>query len=341
MHPVRPGGAPAANQPIKLAGQVLCTSDDLDEYRDNVNAVFYPARIEPVGPRAQLSHAWLSAAQLNHLTLGIVHFGTRMLVDPGDIGGYHLNVPLHGAVTSVCGAQQVVATPSRAAVFTPGTHTVLPSWEADATQVCLKIERAALETELGRILGHPVDRRVRFDLGFDLSQPAGRRWRSTLQILIDALNSPDPLPDAVYTHEIDYLERILIVDLLVHQGHSMSQAVHHDRGGESPSAVAKVVDLVHDAPGAQYTVADLAQASGVGARQLQKLFHERFGMSPTAYLRNVRLDGIRAELLAESEATVSAVAFRWGFNHLGHFAQHYQRKFGESPSQTRRRREKT
>jgi AraC-like DNA-binding protein len=57
------------------------------------------------------------------------------------------------------------------------------------------------------------------------------------------------------------------------------------------------------------------------------------------YLRNVRLDGARSDLISGDEATtVSDVAYRWGFNHLGRFAAHYEHKFGETPSRTLRRR---
>jgi AraC-like DNA-binding protein len=31
---------------------------------------------------------------------------------------------------------------------------------------------------------------------------------------------------------------------------------------------------------------------------------------------------------------VTAVAFRWGFSHLGHFTTDYKRRFGETPSET-------
>ena len=332
------GETTTPNGPMSLGRHVLCTSYDLDEYCGKVNDVFYPACLKPIGVPARLSRPWLSAAQLTHFTIGIVHFGAEMFVDPGDVGGYHVNVPLSGAVASRCGTRDIVATPGLAAVFTPNEHTVLPSWSADATQICIKIERATLEGELARILGHPVDQRVLFDIGFDLTRPAGQRWWSTLQILIDALDDPDPRPDTALAAQVDHLERALIVGLLANHGHSMSEALHIDVTDRNPAAVKKVVEVIRQAPGAQYTIADLAQASGVGVRQLQKLFHDHFGMSPSEYVRNIRLDGVRSELLAGADrATVSDVAYRWGFNHLGRFAHYYQRKFGEAPSRTLRR----
>ncbi len=319
--------------------RVVCATDDFDVYRDTVNGVYYPARLELVDPGARLSDARMSAFRLTDMTIGIVHFGAEVLIDPGDMGGYHIDMPLEGSVATSCGAQELVATPACAAVYSPGEHTFVKSWAADATQVSIKIDRPALETELARILGRPVDRRVRFDIGFDMTAPAAKRWRSIIQILLDTIVRPGTNPDAALAMQTRHLERAVIAGLLASQHHSMTEAIHSGPVHASSSALRKVVDLVAEAPGAQYTVADLAQAAGVGVRQLQKLFRDEFDMSPAHYLRNVRLDGSRSDLISsDGTTTVSDVAYRWGFNHLGRFAKHYEQKFGETPSRTLRRR---
>ena len=52
-------------------------------------------------------------------------------------------------------------------------------------------------------------------------------------------------------------------------------------------------------------------------------------------LRAARFERARDELRrSEPEATVTDVATRWGFDHMGRFAVEYRRRFGESPSQT-------
>ncbi|WP_307796835.1 hypothetical protein [Williamsia soli] len=54
--------------------------------------------------------------RLNHLTIGRARFGSEARVDPGDLGTYHVNVPVSGEVVSWCGDKQTVATPRYAAV---------------------------------------------------------------------------------------------------------------------------------------------------------------------------------------------------------------------------------
>ncbi len=80
----------------------------------------------------------------------------------------------------------------------------------------------------------------------------------------------------------------------------------------------------------------LAEHAGVSVRTLFSGFRNFRGASPMTYLRNLRLDKVRQELTSREHASVTDVAFRWGFSHLGRFAQEYKRRFGESPSATLR-----
>jgi transcriptional regulator GlxA family with amidase domain len=84
-------------------------------------------------------------------------------------------------------------------------------------------------------------------------------------------------------------------------------------------------------------VAELAEAVGASARGLQRAFASSIGKSPTAYVRSVRLDRVRAELLTGAPGrSVSDVAMRWGFYHLGRFGQQYKDQFGVLPSEALR-----
>jgi AraC-like DNA-binding protein len=57
-----------------------------------------------------------------------------------------------------------------------------------------------------------------------------------------------------------------------------------------------------------------------------------------AYVREVRLERARADLMSDdpSLGSVTDIALKWGFAHLGRFAVEYKRRFGESPSATLR-----
>jgi len=84
------------------------------------------------------------------------------------------------------------------------------------------------------------------------------------------------------------------------------------------------------------SVVDVCAHTGISERTLQYAFQRELQLSPLAYIRIVRLNRARAQLLAAapSETTVTHVATAWGFFHLGKFSQDYRRMFGERPSET-------
>jgi AraC-like DNA-binding protein len=87
------------------------------------------------------------------------------------------------------------------------------------------------------------------------------------------------------------------------------------------------------------TVGRLCAVAGVGERALCKLFEAGRGMSPMRYVTERRLAAAHAHLSTAGAARdVTDVAMGVGFTHLGRFAIAYRAVFGESPSQTLRRR---
>ncbi|HXY05523.1 MAG TPA: helix-turn-helix domain-containing protein [Burkholderiaceae bacterium] len=85
------------------------------------------------------------------------------------------------------------------------------------------------------------------------------------------------------------------------------------------------------------SLADICDWVGASERSLHLGFLERFGMSPMAYLKVLRLNGVR-RLLRDAPAGISVteLAMRSGFQHLGRFATDYHHFFGERPSATLR-----
>ena len=106
-----------------------------------------------------------------------------------------------------------------------------------------------------------------------------------------------------------------------------------------PRDLRKVLDRLEAEPNRPWRVEDLAAVSGVARRTLHKHFRSFLGRSPMEFLRELRLDRARQELLRASPgAGVTEVAESCGITHLGRFATRYRERYGESPSATLRRR---
>ena len=106
-----------------------------------------------------------------------------------------------------------------------------------------------------------------------------------------------------------------------------------------PHDVRKALDLLEADPGRELSVKALAAACGVAPRTLQKHFRHFIGRTPHEVQWTLRMERARRDLLAgPPDASVTDIALRWGFRHLGRFAVLYRRHYDESPSATLRHR---
>jgi AraC-like DNA-binding protein len=276
----------------------------------------------------------LNFLQSHKLTVGHLNYGADAeLLVPAMLDCYHLNLTIGGA-TQVSQAGRTASTSAgrRGVLFDPRSPFTV-RWSPEAVQYAIKLPRTQLEDHLAGLLGRSVDGPIGFAMTVDLTRPAGRNLLSAVHFLRGELARPGGLATSPLAR--DQLEAFVMTQVLL--------AVPHDRLEEltAPSVpaqrtrVGRVIDFIDSHADQPLTVTDLTRVGGVGMRALQAGFRETVGMTPLAYLRTTRLDRVRAELIATAgERSVTEVALRWGFSHLGRFAGQYRAQFGEAPSDT-------
>ncbi|EPM81596.1 putative transcriptional regulator, partial [Pseudomonas syringae pv. actinidiae ICMP 18804] len=84
------------------------------------------------------------------------------------------------------------------------------------------------------------------------------------------------------------------------------------------------------------SIEQLAEHAGVSVRTLFSGFREFRNTSPMAFLRHVRMERVHLELRNPGTDSVTDIAMKWGFAHLGRFSQEYRKHYGELPSATLR-----
>ncbi|MFI8932910.1 AraC family transcriptional regulator [Streptomyces sp. NPDC053474] len=310
---------------------------DVDEARQLIEATYY-SNFMDVCEGSKPFSARYDIGELGALTVGDMSCGADVRMRFGELGAYHVNVPLSGHVSWRQGAAPAAAAGAGSAgVYQPVGDTVLDRWSGDCRLLAVKVDRTALEGRLERLIGRPVPSPVTFGPVFDTRRGAGRGWARLVRTVAADLREDD----GVLTHPLvaEPLQEALLNGLLLAADHRyrdrLADPVHQLR----PAPVKRVTDAVQARPEHPFTTASLAAEGRVGVRWLQEAFRRYVGMSPMAYVRDVRLGRVREELLASGpgERSVSEVAHRWGFTHLGRFAEQYRARFGELPSQTLRR----
>jgi AraC family ethanolamine operon transcriptional activator len=97
-------------------------------------------------------------------------------------------------------------------------------------------------------------------------------------------------------------------------------------------------ELMRADPSKPPSVLELCEAVGTSRRTLFYAFQELYGVSPSAFLKTLRLhEARRAIRTAAGHGGIHLIAQALGFTHPGQFAIDYARAFGESPSMTARR----
>ena len=83
-------------------------------------------------------------------------------------------------------------------------------------------------------------------------------------------------------------------------------------------------------------ISSLAKQYNISEQTLQTSFKTLFGFTPKLFLRLLKINMVHQELYKSNpkQNTVSRVAHKWGFNHMGRFSAYYTELFGENPSLT-------
>ncbi|KGJ86923.1 helix-turn-helix domain-containing protein [Colwellia psychrerythraea] len=97
-----------------------------------------------------------------------------------------------------------------------------------------------------------------------------------------------------------------------------------------------VIDYLHHYAAQVPTIPELCNIAQLSERNLQYAFKEYLGITPIRYLRLVRLNGVKRDLVLAhpKKDRIVDIALNWGFIELGRFAGEYRQLFQELPSVT-------
>jgi AraC family transcriptional regulator len=176
---------------------------------------------------------------------------------------------------------------------------------------------------LDRLLGHSDDANpVRLRRMFGVAVPQITHLVKTLRAEADNQN-PGGLAvvDAVTT-ALGHL-------LVRHVGIDQPRPTRL-RGGLSPMARRRTLEVIHSQLDSRLTIDMLAREAGLSVAHFSRAFRETMGRAPHQYLLSMRLEKAR-RLLEAPDANLSDVAHRTGFADQAHFTRLFKRSYGITP----------
>jgi AraC-like DNA-binding protein len=236
-----------------------------------------------------------------------------------------------GSAEAAAGRSRVEISRRQSFVANAGESIKL-AYAADFQQFVLKIHSAALIKKLEALLGASLAGRLTFDPASDARRPESENLRRMVLFLVKQLESADSRFPALALSE--YEQAMMVAFLCTHR-HNNSHRFEREPSKPGPWQVHRAEEYIEQNWDQPLTVEALTIVTGVSARSLFHSFKHGRGYSPMEFVQSVRLRHANEMLLKPGpETSVTRVAFDCGFGNLGHFANYYRRRFGESPSQT-------
>jgi AraC-like DNA-binding protein len=324
----------AAGRPLRQDHRTRST--DWDEVQAFCRDVYMPYTVRPLGKLSR-PKATMYSARVGRITVTRFSYGVPIHLQDFDPAAGNILV-----LNTLRGSLRHMVDASRDAMTGAGE-----SFVADCSRADYWLDGDAAHMQLNLTIPHDVMEEMAFKwYGF---VPDNRLWQARLKFggpqspwaaLLDyvarsiALSPVQVESGAFGAH----LEEALSVELLrawageagirLEEG-ARAAAPHYVRAAE-----AYFEAMAREAP----TIGAAAAHAGVSARAMSEGFRRFRGISPGAFLRERRLQGVRRDLVAAAPGeTVASVASAWGYHNFGMFAAAYRERFGERPSDTLRR----
>jgi AraC-like DNA-binding protein len=304
------------------------TTNDPDEFAERLATVEpHHVAVQPLGVRFAAHGKMIALPRLSLFTLQMDN--TRVFQSES-IHACGINISLAEPLRFHRGLQSRVCLNETAFVRRPG----------DSFDIRTPQTGRLLVAHLSPLLLTSIEEKFppphRLSDTFSLVSPEGAIFSRFLRFMWRELEHDTALlRSPLITHEFENSLAAMFY-AACHSGHQESQALST---AKRPRYLARAEEYIRANLAEPLSVLDIAATAEVSPRKLAKAFRKHRGVSTSTFVKMLRLEAARRDLLAAvpGNTTVTDVALEYGFVHLGRFSVDYRRTFGETPSETLRR----
>ncbi|WP_375738764.1 AraC family transcriptional regulator [Pseudomonas boanensis] len=276
-------------------------------------------------PEASLNHRKFANLDLCRISYG----GSVRVTSPALETIYHLQILLSGHCLWRGHKQEHYLAPGELLLINPDDPVDL-TYSDDCEKFILKLPTTLLESICQEQRWHYPSQGVRFlQNHYQLDELEG--FVNLLAMVCNEAETGDPLL-RVQEHyaQIVGSKMLSLMKTNVSRESLCSQAASFER----------ILDFIDNNLKQDISSEALAQQANMSLRSLYALFERHLGTTPKHYIRQKRLERIRAALADPScnVRNLTELALDYGFLHLGRFSETYRNQFGELPSDTLKRR---
>ncbi len=307
-------------------------STDIDGAVEIVSRKFTPHRIEADGEHFRLT---ARTGLIDGVGLHHIGYGAPVLISPEPLGEHRLVcLPLWGNAVVQIGEQHWFCDP-RTPMLLPPDREFRLHWLDSSPQLVVSIPNGLAERVAAGMFGES-GAELSLPPTFTLSSTPGRALAAELALAHDDINSgaSGAFPDFLSRNVAEGL----IARVLLSATAGAEAQPEPAAGPIRTKLVSAFLEVIASRESLDAGPLQIAQQLRVPLRTLQENVQRELGVGLAEALRRSRLRTARS-LLLEADPTrcsVTEVALRCGFRHLGRFSVEYREAFGEKPSETLR-----
>jgi AraC-like DNA-binding protein len=324
----------AVSSSLPLARHTLVDTRSPEEARQEIGRIFCPHFLSPSDRHGAGFHAVHRSARQRGYSLNFVSYGSEVEIDPGELSSFFLlQIPLAGSASVRCGTRTALTSPGRLASLLSPTLPTRMRWSDGCDKLIVLIEREAMQRQCEQLAGRGVGK-VEFATAVDMTSAAGRLLAGHVRLMMEAVET-DP---GVLGDYLGRLGESLASLLLTSLPHSQRAALDTPALPAGSTVVARAEDWIRVNIDRSFAVAEVATAAGTSLRSLQEGVRRERRTTLTGMIEIIRLERFRAALTdPANRASVTEIAGLAGLGHIGRAAAAYRRRYGETPSETLRR----
>lgn len=267
------------------------------------------------------------------MTLGYLEYGTPVSVHLGTaMEHFSISLPLRGCQTAQVAGERTLSEPGFGLVLSPGRKLVL-DLDRECSSIFVTINRELMYRELHRLVCRTIDRPLVFNMKMSVGTPQARSWWRAVEYYLNEMSNDGSivgLPGVGADWELS-----LIRTFLMTQDSNYSDEIAKKISIALPERIARPKRYMEENFFEKICLDAVRRMSGVTPAKFSAEFKDFVGTTPIDYLKKIRLDKARQELLKSyPRRTIASVALDVGFNHIGRFSLEYKKFFGESPKET-------
>lgn len=310
------------------------STGDPDEARLKVSEVYCDHRLLVVKSHHPFHLNHIGAA-VDGVGVYLMSYGTHVEVKPGMLEDFALvQIPLQGRALDRIDGKTIETHSKLGSVVGPNQELEM-EWAPGTSKLVLHIPNERIYSAAKALGSMSGTDEFKLKPSIDLSDPVHRSWYGVVRSLAGDVRYGGPMASNPLL--APRIADAIVLGLVMNQGEQQPSTLPQTL--DEIDSIDHAIRILESHPERPWRMSDLAREVNLSARKLSKDFKERTDMTPMEFVQFIRLHRVHYDLRSALPASTSVteLALRWGFNHLGRFSARYQQMFGELPSDTLRR----